>query len=469
MYRFYSVRDFMKRVKRGDVPFPLKRVYMTDEDIHAMMDKLKKIDYRERLAFGMDYNVNSLSLPLKYCGESTLFLNEASDYADFNILSDMFAEDIRMEAKVYGWRDSPASFFRKFPAKVAKVALSSGSITPKSLSDAMYDMKSVKECTSFRPGTMVMLVQMFFPNKKREDIHLLDPSSGWGDRLIAAISAGIKYTGVDPNSRMAPRYAQMIKFFGAKNCTMVESPFEDVKLVQEYDMVFTSPPYFDLEAYDDDATQSIKKFPSVDRWTNDFLLPYVKKAWDALKPGGFMAINIGQRHDQTYVEQMVEYMGKQDSEYLGIISHCSLGRCNKAQPIFVWRKPAPISVEFEDIRIQEPTEADEKLLVESTKKFTPEPVVDGDCRLASVYLGKECIGFVGYAPVPYPPLKNRSVLRIHLLKKWKGMYEKKIADAAPFNYRLPAAVSKVGGKGEEIFKGKRVHVTIDDEDFVVFG
>lgn len=467
MYKFYSVHDFMRKVKREGVDFPLKKLYKTDDDIRAMMEKLKAVDYRDRIEFGVDYKVLSLSLPLKYCGESTLLVNEHSDYSDFNTLSDMFVEDVRMEATVYGWRDSPASFFRKYPAKVAKEALKKGPITPRTLSDAMYDMKSVKECTSFRPNIMVQIIQICFPHKKRGEIHVLDPSSGWGDRLIAAIAAGVKYTGVDPNPRMAPRYADIMKFFGARH-TMVESPFEDVKLQQEYDLVFTSPPYFDLETYDDADVQSIKRFPGVDGWTKGFLLPYVEKAWNALKPGGFMAINIGQRHDQTYVEQMVEYINGIGAEYLGIISHAARDRYKKAQPIFIWRKYAPLHLEINGLTIRDATPADEALLEKSTKKFKPAPVVKGDCALASVHDTGKCVGFIGYAPVNYPTLENRSVMRVHVLSKWKGQYEKKIIDSSPFNYRLLASVSRVGGTGEKLFSGKRRHITIGKRDFVVF-
>jgi hypothetical protein len=433
-YQYYSVRDFARR-KHG---FPLKRTYKDDDEIRQMMDRLRRLDYRDRIAFGETYEVRALTLPLLYGRESVLLLNHHEDYEDFNILSDMFMEETRMKALLIGRQHSPYEYFRRFPHKVAKHALhSSNVISPKSLSDAIYAMAQIKECTSFRPGIMVMMIQMLF-GRDHGRIKVLDPSSGWGDRLIASIAADVDYTGFDPNTALVPGYKAIKKFFSS-DATTVNAPFEDAKL-DEYDLVFTSPPYFDWEVYSDEATQSIKKFPKVEAWTKEFLLPYVEKAWDALKPGGFMAINIGQRNGQHYVEDMVKHVTSLGGEYLGVVAHSIRGRFSKAQPIFIWRKASPLPYGIDDtpLSLHEMSPKDMAIFGKDTRaaKGLGEP-----CVMLSVYDGDDLVAFVGYAPFAGT---KRSVLRMRIIKS-KSINPMAVAVAKlflkRFNYALIMGVS----------------------------
>jgi len=61
----------------------------------------------------------------------------------------------------------------------------------------------------------------------------------------------------------------------------------------EFDMVFTSPPYFHVERYADDETQSWKRYgKDINVWLGDFLFPVLEKCWNSLKDSGTMIINI---------------------------------------------------------------------------------------------------------------------------------------------------------------------------------
>ena len=58
------------------------------------------------------------------------------------------------------------------------------------------------------------------------------------------------------------------------------------------DLVFTSPPYFNREAYSEDPTQSYKKFSSYESWRDGFLRPTLKTCAEVLKNDRYLLWNI---------------------------------------------------------------------------------------------------------------------------------------------------------------------------------
>ena len=57
-------------------------------------------------------------------------------------------------------------------------------------------------------------------------------------------------------------------------------------------MIFTSPPYFDKEKYDQSEQQSYKMYHSFDSWMKDFLFKSIEVRTPNLKSGGLLIINI---------------------------------------------------------------------------------------------------------------------------------------------------------------------------------
>ena len=56
--------------------------------------------------------------------------------------------------------------------------------------------------------------------------------------------------------------------------------------------MFSSPPYFDLEIYENNDKQSIDRFSSLENWLENFLKVCMRKILSLLRPGGIMALNI---------------------------------------------------------------------------------------------------------------------------------------------------------------------------------
>jgi DNA modification methylase len=108
--------------------------------------------------------------------------------------------------------------------------------------------------------------------------------------------------------------------------TIHENP-DFQKYKGKLDFVFTSPPYFNREAYSDDENQSYKKFSSYDSWKEGFLRKTLETAYEYLKPNRYLVWNIadvlvGTNKDGTnkYLpleQDTIEIMKSLGAEYLG--------------------------------------------------------------------------------------------------------------------------------------------------------
>ena len=90
---------------------------------------------------------------------------------------------------------------------------------------------------------------------------ILDFTCGWGGRLIGAVALNIpKYTGIDLNEDLRNPYKKMIKFFKMNRIEikMIFALEVDYSRL-EYDLVLTSPPYYNTEIYKGTRTRTKKK------------------------------------------------------------------------------------------------------------------------------------------------------------------------------------------------------------------
>ena len=154
-------------------------------------------------------------------------------------------------------------------------------------------------CSQFKPNVAKIIYDMF----KSENI--LDFSMGWGDRLAGfyASEHGKHYVGLDPRGENHPIYKEQSEFY-EKHLGFFEherksefhcSPAEDFDFApynEYFDMVFTSPPYFSVERYSYDDTQSWVRYKDINDWNKDFLQTTLGNLWSSIKPGGYLLVNI---------------------------------------------------------------------------------------------------------------------------------------------------------------------------------
>ena len=117
---------------------------------------------------------------------------------------------------------------------------------------------------------------------------VFDPCIGWGGRMIGTCSinntdnAEIVYTGCEPCNKTYEGLEEIVKDLNLKKYVDIyNSPVED-KLDDEkfknkkFDMCLTSPPYYNLEIYSDEDTQSIEKYKDYEEWLDKFIEPIIK-------------------------------------------------------------------------------------------------------------------------------------------------------------------------------------------------
>jgi hypothetical protein len=121
---------------------------------------------------------------------------------------------------------------------------------------------------------------------------ILDFSAGWGGRALAAISLGIPYIGIDTNRALKAGYEAMVKLYEptapVDAIRMFWQPSETVDFSKlDYDLVFTSPPYFMIEEY-----EGMKSYEGKKNFIESFFVPVVKSAYEHLPAGGVLALNM---------------------------------------------------------------------------------------------------------------------------------------------------------------------------------
>jgi hypothetical protein len=179
---------------------------------------------------------------------------------------------------------------------------------------------------------------------------ILDLAAGWGDRLLAACVQDMTYVGVDPNSTLQPVHQGIINDWGTpqgasgtpqgasgtpqgasgtpqgacgtvgKQMVKVE-PFEDSKWDTKdfgtFDFMLTSPPFFNLEIYSAESTQSSERYLTLKRWLDKFMFASLRLADQLLKDGAHVVIHMCDLTNFTdpsksvrYTEDIIEFVTK---------------------------------------------------------------------------------------------------------------------------------------------------------------
>jgi hypothetical protein len=234
--------------------------------------------------------------------------------------------------------------------------------------------------------------------EQEEPLHIYDSSSGWGGRIIGAMSSRKKvhYVGTDPNpDTFIPelgmsRYEYVAKFYNDKcvddysdsltkffdvekqgntyelfqdGSELIQNNPQFQKYKGKLDIAFTSPPYFNREQYSQDENQSFKAYGEYEDWKENFLRPTLTTIYEYLKNDRYVLWNIA----DIKIGKSIYYPLEQDSidilkelgcEYKGKIKMLMTrmvgldpsksgiknsveydGKVYKYEPIFVFHKP----------------------------------------------------------------------------------------------------------------------------------
>lgn len=110
--------------------------------------------------------------------------------------------------------------------------------------------------------------------------NVFDPCIGWGGRMVGTTVIDGSYTGCEPFKKTFDGLQKLANDLDINdNINIYNEPVEDVlhRLNDiEFDICLTSPPYYNLEVYSHEETQSIKRYKSYEEWLEGFIKPIIE-------------------------------------------------------------------------------------------------------------------------------------------------------------------------------------------------
>ena len=213
----------------------------------------------------------------------------------------------------------------------------------------MMSFRGSSRCYNFRPATAKALYELY----GKDNCKVLDTSSGFGGRLLGFFTAKntSEYVGIDPNTADSCNkfILYMSRYFTNKKAYVnkIGSEYFTIESYPQYenyfDISFTSPPYFNIERYSDDITQSHVKFNTYDAWIDGFYRNTIYNSCNSLKLDGVFAVNISwvdniKEYTEEFLNDCGFYIIKEDKYLLRIHpreSSYGSDKMSKYEPIWV--------------------------------------------------------------------------------------------------------------------------------------
>ena len=149
---------------------------------------------------------------------------------------------------------------------------------------------------------------------------VVDPCAGWGGRLLGTVSSGREYVGFEPWEKTSCALREISNYVGC-NSTVVAGPFSPDTAPPICDLVFTSPPYVDLEVYGTSV--------SLVGWKK-LMADIVSYAENSLRPGGHLVINVPSRLRHMLPDVKLKVVPA--------VFWNTRSRIRQGEPLYVWQK-----------------------------------------------------------------------------------------------------------------------------------
>jgi hypothetical protein len=272
-----KIRNFLLDVFHGR--FPLLRNYVTDDDLNNFYNRLACRDSNDIVSGDIISNVSDNSTILskiffpsffKVCDKS----NSPSIYEAFH--------DRGLLKKMLDNRLGISFVFHN--------ANFSFNLSIQMLYQGFRSTRICANISIFKNIISKYLYNTYCPDGGR----VFDYSAGFGNRLLGAMSCNknIYYVGVEPNTETFNEYPDFIDYFGfGDKCKIYNSSSDDFVIEDEFDFIFSSPPFFDMERYSDEDTQSIIRYPEYNDWLRGYWFNTVENCKAMLKSHGYFGVN----------------------------------------------------------------------------------------------------------------------------------------------------------------------------------
>jgi hypothetical protein len=191
-------------------------------------------------------------------------------------------------------RMSPLEFFQSdddLKRGIRKVLSLKGKMTIAALRDICRNEDASGPVNNFPPRVVLALLKDIYPTSG--GLKLLDPCSGFSGRIIGCAASGkiAEYHGIDLSAQTVDGLQKTREFLETTGSRMKSSIIHGdctkvmPTLDTDFDVVFTSPPFLDVEEY-----KGVDPEHDYGRWLTEFVRPFVQAAVDRLLPGGRLVI-----------------------------------------------------------------------------------------------------------------------------------------------------------------------------------
>ena len=210
------------------------------------------------------------------------------------------------------------------------------------LREAIYQL--CYECTQFKPSLARAVLEFCSGHLgAARDLSVLDPCMGWGDRLLAALSLNVRtYVGVDPNPEVHVWDERALASLRAPGGTRVRNfcmPFEAASFSESFDVVFTSPPFFNYETYWCGSSiaerhQCAQRYERCGDWLRGWLVPFACKCLSLLKRGGLFVLHLSDTSAGSYCRELVSELESRGFPLRGTLAFQR--EKGRVFPLWVW-------------------------------------------------------------------------------------------------------------------------------------
>lgn len=312
---------------------------LSEEDLNNEMDKIVKTTINKILLENNLLQSNVVGLSASNYWHKHLFETKTSD----NTFSpyEAFLDDEKLKDCIKKWLD------------MGNVCNHIG------MRKILRTRNGIRSAVNFKPTIAKTIYDIFVP----ENGNILDPCSGFSGRLLGCIGSNrnLLYHGIDVDSRTASGNMNAAGFYLKQKDIYGKNKYnfrfrfdlgcaEDVMGTLEenfYDIIFTSPPYFDLEKYSEDYDQSFMKHKTYDKWLENFMFKIINHSECLLKDNGKLILNIKNIKNYNIANDILDYCKNNewnltDTYYMKIFKsefHRNKGANNfNVEPIFVFSK-----------------------------------------------------------------------------------------------------------------------------------
>jgi len=190
-----------------------------------------------------------------------------------------------------------------------------------------------KSAGSFMPCAAKAVFQKY----AMDGTKVVDFCAGYGGRMVGAMAASrvSSYSCCDVSIPSVLGIRKMYEVIGTKPANIDNADslsFLQSKSDKEFDLCFTSPPYFDAERYEDGSQQSSAAHPMYGQWFEKWLLPCVK---EACRVSSLVLVNIANTGAYRIADDL-----RGEAQKLGILSfehhirYNSFGGRFRYEPLF---------------------------------------------------------------------------------------------------------------------------------------